>query len=133
MVVILYTARSCTSSRKAREWLQEAHIPFEERLLEPGALTKAEVQRLLRFTEKGTEELLSTRSKAYPDVKRRMEHMTTNELVTLLVETPSLLRHPILIDDLRMQVGFHEDQIRRFLPRTVRALALQQAQLLAGF
>ena len=41
-------------------------------------------------------------------------------------------RRPIMIDDKRLQVGFNEDEIRRFLPRDVRQLELRQAQLMAG-
>ena len=32
----------------------------------------------------------------------------------------------------RLQVGFNEDEIRRFLPRDVRQYELRQAQLMAG-
>ncbi|MGH2117998.1 ArsC/Spx/MgsR family protein, partial [Aerococcus sp. L_32] len=37
------------------------------------------------------------------------------------------LRRPIILDDKRLQVGYNEDEIRRFLPRSVRKLELQQA------
>ncbi|WP_390406957.1 transcriptional regulator Spx [Lacticaseibacillus jixiensis] len=128
-----FWARNCTSSRKAEEWLKEAHIAYQPVELVPGSLTATMVKEMLRLSEKGTDEILSTRSKYYPELQGRMDGMTTEELVDLIVERPDLLRHPIMIDGLRMQVGFHEDQIRRFLPREVRAIALQQAQLLAGF
>ncbi|MCI1985691.1 MAG: transcriptional regulator Spx [Lactobacillus sp.] len=133
MVVTLYTAGSCTSSRKARGWLLTNHIPFNERNLDNDKLTRDEVKRLLRMTETGTQELLSVRSKAFLRLGVKLDDLTTEELITLIIGEPRLLRRPILIDDKRMQVGYHEDEIRRFLPRSVRALALQQAQLLAGF
>ncbi|MBU6001336.1 arsenate reductase, partial [Lactococcus lactis] len=34
---------------------------------------------------------------------------------------------PIIIDDRRMQVGYNEDEIRRFLPRIVRQRELIRA------
>jgi regulatory protein spx len=37
-----------------------------------------------------------------------------------------------MIDEKRLQVGFNEDEIRRFLPRDVRQYELRQAQLMAG-
>ncbi|MBC6925427.1 ArsC/Spx/MgsR family protein, partial [Ligilactobacillus salivarius] len=40
------------------------------------------------------------------------------------------LRRPIMMDSKRLQVGYNEDEIRRFLPRDVRALELQRAQAL---
>ena len=41
-----------------------------------------------------------------------------------------LLRRPIILDDKRLQVGYNEDEIRRFLPRKVRTFQLQEAQRL---
>ncbi|WP_373849910.1 ArsC/Spx/MgsR family protein, partial [Jeotgalibaca porci] len=43
------------------------------------------------------------------------------------------LRRPIILDDKRLQVGYNEDEIRRFLPREVRAIELKKAQELANF
>ena len=45
----------------------------------------------------------------------------------LIQNNPGLLRRPIILDDKRLQVGYNEDEIRRFLPRSVRKLELQQA------
>ena len=50
-----------------------------------------------------------------------------NDLFELIQNNPGLLRRPIILDDKRLQVGYNEDEIRRFLPRSVRKLELQQA------
>ena len=42
-----------------------------------------------------------------------------------------MLRRPIIIDHKRLQVGYNEDEIRRFLPRKVRTLHLNEAKRLA--
>ena len=49
----------------------------------------------------------------------------------LVEKNPSLLRRPIIMDDRRLQVGYNEDEIRRFLPRKVRRLELAEAQKIA--
>ena len=54
-----------------------------------------------------------------------------NELIDLIEKNPSLLRRPIILDDRRMQVGYNEDEIRRFLPRSVRRLEIARAKRLA--
>lgn len=38
------------------------------------------------------------------------------------------MRRPIILDEKRLQVGYNEDEIRRFLPRTVRTFQLREAQ-----
>lgn len=133
MVVKLYTSPSCTSCRKARAWLQENNIPFEERNIFASPLNVDEVKALLRMTENGTEEIISTRSKVFQSLSVNIDSLSIQSLIKLVVNHPGLLRRPIMLDDKRLQVGYNEDEIRRFLPRDVRALELQQAQLLAGF
>ncbi|KHO12702.1 regulatory protein spx [Latilactobacillus curvatus] len=85
------------------------------------------------MTEDGTEEIISTRSKVFQELNIKIDDLSINELLDLVQKNPGLLRRPIILDEKRLQVGYNEDEIRRFLPREVRALELQQAQLLAGF
>ena len=61
-----------------------------------------------------------------------LDELPLKELLDLVQANPGLLRRPIMIDEKRLQVGFNEDEIRRFLPREVRQLELRQAQLMAG-
>lgn len=132
-MVTLYTSPSCTSCRKARAWLEEHNIPYQERNIFSEPLNKNEIKTILRMTEDGTEEIISTRSKIFQQLNIKIDDLSVNELLDLVQENPGLLRRPIILDEKRLQVGYNEDEIRRFLPREVRALELQQAQLMAGF
>ena len=120
IMVTLYTSPSCTSCRKAKHWLVANKIEFVERNLSKDPLTRKEILNILRMTENGTEDIISTRSKAYLKLKLKPESMSLNQLVDLLIEKPDLLKRPILIDEKRMQVGFNEEEIRRFIPRDAR-------------
>lgn len=132
-MVTLYTSPSCTSCRKARAWLEEHNIPYQERNIFSEPLNKNEIKTILRMTEDGTEEIISTRSKVFQELNIKIDDLSINELLDLVQKNPGLLRRPIILDEKRLQVGYNEDEMRRFLPREVRALELQQAQLLAGF
>ncbi|WP_347272141.1 transcriptional regulator Spx [Lacticaseibacillus paracasei] len=114
-------------------WLKENKIPFEERNIFSDPLNVDEIKRLLRMTEDGTEEIISTRSKIFQELGINIDDLSTGTLIKLVAKYPGLLRRPIMMDDKRLQVGYNEDEIRRFLPRSVRTMELQQAQLLAGF
>ncbi|MCR5280299.1 MAG: transcriptional regulator SpxA [Lactobacillus sp.] len=127
-MVTLYTSPSCTSCRKARGWLLDHQIPFTERNIFADPLTMAEIKNILRMTENGTEDIISKRSKAYQSLKIDVDDLPMTELYELIRKTPGLLRRPIIIDDKRLQIGYNEDEIRRFLPREVRALELAEAQ-----
>lgn len=131
-VVDTITSPSCTSCRKARAWLQEHEIPFVERNIFSEPLNISELKAILQMTEDGTEEIISTRSKVFQKLNMDLDDLPLKDLLTLVQENPGLLRRPIMIDEKRLQVGFNEDEIRRFLPRDVRQLELRQAQLMAG-
>lgn len=88
----------------------------------------AEIKNILRMTENGTEDIISKWSKAYQSLKIDVDDLPMTELYELIRKTPGLLRRPIIIDDKRLQIGYNEDEIRRFLPREVRALELAEAQ-----
>ena len=125
-MVTLYTTPSCTSCRKARAWLEEHQIPYTE------PLSLQEIKDILRMTEEGTEDIVSTRSKAYSDLNIEISEISLNDFYRIVQEQPGLLRRPIMIDEKRLQIGFNEDEIRRFLPREVRALELRKVQALVN-
>ena len=129
-MVTLYTSPSCTSCRKARAWLEEHNIPFEERNIFSNPLNVDEIKQILQMTEDGTEEIISKRSKIFQDLDIDLDELPLQKLYTLIQKNPGLLRRPIMMDSKRLQVGYNEDEIRRFLPRDVRALELQRAQAL---
>ncbi|WP_461239707.1 transcriptional regulator SpxA [Paucilactobacillus sp. N302-9] len=131
-MVTLYTSPSCTSCRKARAWLREHNIPYQERNIFSEPLTMDEIKNILRMTENGTEEIISKRSKAYQDLHVNLDEVPMKTLYSLIQKNPGLLRRPIIIDEKRLQVGYNEDEIRRFLPRDVRALELAKAQRAAN-
>lgn len=132
-MVTLYTSPSCTSCRKARAWLEEHHIAYTERNIFSEPLNIPEIKAILRMTEDGTEEIISIRSKVFQELDVDLDDMPLQQLFDLVQKNPGLLRRPIMLDEKRLQVGYNEDEIRRFLPREVRALELQQAQLLVSY
>lgn len=130
-MVDLYVSPSCTSCRKAKAWLEEHEIPFKERNIFSDPLSKSEILQILRMTENGTEEIISTRSRAFRHLKLDLDDLSLDQLLDLVDKDPSLLKRPIIMDDRRLQVGYNEDEIRRFLPRKVRRLELAEAQKIA--
>lgn len=88
--------------------------------------------QVLRMTENGTEEIISTRSRTFQNLKINLDDLSIDQLIDLVEENPSLLRRPIIMDDRRLQVGYNEDEIRRFLPRKVRRLELEEIQAMTA-
>ena len=126
-MITLYMSTSSASSRKARAWLNKYHLSFKEKNVFK-ELSKEDVLHLLSLTENGTEDIISKRSKAYKKLNLDLNELPMKQLFALISENPGLLRRPIIMDDKRLQVGYNEDEIRRFLPRKVRAIELAEAQ-----
>lgn len=131
-MVTLYTSPSCTSCRKARTWLEEHHIEYTERNIFSEPLSLEEIKEILRMTEDGTDEIISTRSKIFQKLDVDLDALPLQQLFELIQQNPGLLRRPIILDEKRLQVGYNEDEIRRFLPRKVRTFQLREAQKLVN-
>jgi regulatory protein spx len=74
-MVTLYTSPSCTSCRKAKAWLEEHDISYTERNIFSEPLTIQEIKEILRMTEDGTDEIISTRSKTFQKLNINLESM----------------------------------------------------------
>ncbi|AQW20595.1 ArsR family transcriptional regulator [Lentilactobacillus curieae] len=120
MTVEFLSTPSCTSCRKAKAWLKENEVAYKERNIFADPLTKAELKKILMLSEEGTEALISTRSFAFQEFRDKIETMTLDELLSLLSSHPEMIRRPIMLDERRLQIGFNDDEIRRFLPRHIR-------------
>lgn len=121
-MIKLYTSASCTSCRKAKAWLRQQGLSFEERNIISDPLSKEELMEILSYTETGTDEIISTRSKVYEKLAIDFDELTINELLAIIEEHPSLLRRPLIFDETRFQVGYNEDEIHQFIPREVRKI-----------
>ena len=121
-MIKLYTSASCTSCRKAKAWLIENGLDFEERNIMSEPLTTEEITEILALTETGTDEIISTRSKVYEKLDLDFDELPLSEVVEIIEKHPSLLRRPLLFDETKFQVGYNEDEIHQFIPRDIRRI-----------
>ncbi|PMC34717.1 transcriptional regulator Spx [Bacillus sp. UMB0899] len=131
-MVILYTTPSCTSCRKAKAWLEEHQIDYVERNIISQPLTIDEIKSILRLTEEGTTEIISTNSKTFQDLNVDIESLPLYKFYDLIMKHPQMLRRPIVQDEKRLQVGYNEEEIRRFLPRKLRTFVNMNMQRAAN-
>lgn len=131
MTVTIYTQASCSSSRKAIKWLRGNDINYTEKRITSQPLSLAEFKEILSMTEDGTDEIIATNSNDFKNLNIDIDQLSIQELYTLIQQHPRMLRSPILIDSKRIQVGYNEMDIRRFIPRKVRAFELNAMQKLA--
>ncbi|MGI8304865.1 transcriptional regulator SpxA [Bacillus paranthracis] len=131
-MVVLYTTASCGSCRKAKSWLEENQIDYTEKNIVSNSMTVDELKSILRLTEEGATEIISTRSKTFQDLNINIDELSLNEFYQLIIEHPLMLRRPIMLDEKRLQIGFNDEEIRKFLPRSVRTFLNIELQKLAN-
>jgi regulatory protein spx len=127
-MVNLFTTPSCGSCRKAKAWFEEHHIDYIERNIISNPLTIDEIKSILRLTEDGTDEIISTNSKVFQEMNINIESLPLSELYKVIMNNPKMLRRPIIQDEKRLQVGYNEDEISRFLPRRLRTFVNIESQ-----
>lgn len=110
-MVIIYTSPGCASCRKAKQWLRDNKISFVEKNIFSNVLKEGEIKYLMSRCENGTEDIISTRSKAFQNLHRGVDDFTLNELVTLIQKNPSILKRPIMLTEKTMVIGYDDDEI----------------------
>ncbi len=119
-MITIFTTPSCASCRKAKKWFEEYKIEYQEVNIFNTKLTKADIIRILDKTENGFEDIISTRSKIISENNIDINNMKMHELLDFIIENPSILRRPIIVDDRRLQIGYNDEEIRTFLPKKIR-------------
>jgi len=92
------------------------------------SLTAEDIKEAITKSENGTDDIISRRSKVFQDRGLDFDDMTISELIQFVLQNPSVLKRPIIIDDHRLQVGYNAEEIRTFIPRARRIAALSCSQ-----
>lgn len=122
-MILLYTSPGCASCRKAKQWLKENDMKFVEKNIFTTLLKEDEIKYLLQRSENGTEDIISTRSKAFQELQKDLDDLSMQELVEFIQKNPSVLKRPIIINENSFVVGYDDDEITAFVPSHLRALS----------
>ena len=122
-MIILYTSPGCASCRKAKQWLKDNDMKFIEKNIFTTLLKEDEIKYLLQRSENGTEDLISTRSKAFQELNRSLDDFSIKELVELIQKNPSILKRPIMISEKSFVVGYDDDEITTLVSPQLRVVA----------
>lgn len=120
MTITIVTRNTCKSSKKAKDWFEKNDIPYLERNMSKKPLTIGELQSILRMTLEGTDDILATQSKVFKKLDIKIDELSLKDLLELIHSHNELLRSPIILDKKRILVGYHQDEIRQFIPRETR-------------
>lgn len=123
-MVRIYVTPTCSSCRKAKKWLDERNVEYKEINLLQTKLTNEDLNLILKNTENGFDDIISTRSNVFKENNLDVDDMSISELKKFIIDNPSILKRPIIVDDGKMQVGYNDEEIRVFIPKRLRELIM---------
>lgn len=122
-MIVIYTSPGCASCRKAKNYLKENNLKYIEKNIFNVLLDDKEIKYLLKRSDNGTDDIISKRSKIIQEGKIDIDSMKVNDLVKFVIDNPSILKRPIILDDKNMQVGYDAEEIDAFRNNEVRKLS----------
>ena len=114
-MIVVYTSPGCSSCRKVKKYLKDNNFKYIEKNIFKTLLNENEIKYLISRSDNGTDDIISKRSKVLKENNINLENMSVNELCKFVVNNPSILRRPIIIDDKNMQIGYDEEEMEVFV------------------
>lgn len=110
MVFICYP--KCTTCRKAKKWLDDNSIEYEERSIAEDNPTYEELKRWHAQSGLDLRKFFNTSGKLYREMnlKDKLANMTEEEQLRLLSSDGMLVKRPIAVKEDTVLVGFKETE-----------------------
>ena len=102
----------CTTCKKAKKWLEEQQISFQDRHIKEENPTEAELQEWIEKSALDIKKFFNTSGMLYKELglKDKLKEMTQEEKIKLLASDGMLVKRPIIVSDNYILVGFKEEQ-----------------------
>ncbi len=106
----------CSTCMKAKKWLEEKEIEFEQRDIKEEKPT-AEELKTWRKSGLPLKRFFNTSGKLYKEMqlKDRIPNMSEDEQIELLASDGMLVKRPILVQNEKVLVGFKEKERQEIL------------------
>ena len=100
----------CSTSKKAKKYLEEHGIEFEDRHIVEENPTKEELTEWIRISGKPVKKFFNTSGMKYRELglKDKLPQMSEEEQIELLASDGMLVKRPLLIDGEMVLTGFKE-------------------------
>ena len=108
-MIQIFGTKKCRETGKAMRFLKERNIPYQFVDLNEKGMSKGELKSVANST--GIENLIDTECREYE--KRGLKYMSFN-IEELLLETPILLKTPVLRSGTEAVIGFNEETLKKW-------------------
>ncbi len=113
MTIKAYLYDKCGTCRKAKQWLQQENIPFEEIPIVEAPPSKEELRTIWKNSGLDLKKMFNTSGQFYRELqlKDKLPGMSEEEMLDLLASNGKLIKRPLLVEGSKVTVGFKEDEM----------------------
>ena len=114
MTIKFYTYPKCGTCRKAKKWMDDHGVSYEEIHIVEQPPSKEEIQSYYQASGLELKKFFNTSGMKYRELgmKDKMKTATEQELLEILASDGMLLKRPLVTDGKQVTVGFKEEQFQ---------------------
>lgn len=111
----------CGTCRKARKWLDEHKIPYEDRSITEHRPTEKELKTWLALSKLPLKNFFNTSGLVYKalQLKDKLPGMSEDEQIKLLATDGKLVKRPILVGEGFVLVGFKPEEWNKLTKESI--------------
>ncbi|USG66744.1 arsenate reductase family protein [Brevibacillus ruminantium] len=115
MTIKAYLYDKCGTCRKAKQWLQQNGVSFEEILIVDAPPAADELHSMWRASGLPLNKFFNTSGQFYRELglKDKLPAMSEDEMLKLLASNGKLIKRPLVSDGQTVTVGFKEDEYEK--------------------
>ena len=108
-MVTLFGIPNCDTMKKARKWLAEQNVEYDFHDYKKAGIDKSTLQQWEK--QVGWETLLNRRGMMWRKLSdEQKQTINRDNAVAIMLETPSIIKRPVLVKEKQILVGFDEKQ-----------------------
>lgn len=115
-MLTIYSYPPCGTCRKAKKWLEENNIEFEEVHIVENTPSRRELEKLYKNSELELKKFFNTSGMKYRELglKDKVGKASEEELLDILASDGMLIKRPIVTDGKKVTVGFKEAEFDQY-------------------
>lgn len=115
MSLTFYWYPKCGTCRKAKKWLDEHHLTYEEIHIVESPPSRLELRQLFEKSGLELKKFFNTSGQKYRElgIKDKITTASEDELLDLLASDGMLIKRPLVSDGEKVTVGFKEEEYEK--------------------
>lgn len=117
MKIVFIEYPKCSTYKKAKKWLEEHNITFQDRNIISETPTEIELEKWIKESQYEIKKFFNTSGLKYKELglKEKLENMEESEKIKLLASDGMLIKRPLLITKNKIYLGFKEKEWEEIL------------------